>query len=395
MAQSLARRRDARWRSGRRSRGHLAKPGSPARATASPIPSVMTGIDSRAWLVWAVAAMLPALIGRNPILLAELLGIVVVVHTVCSSAGSFPGIQWFVRIAAVFTLIGVIFNVLTVHAGTSVFASLPERWPVIGGDLTLNALAYGVTSGIALFTLVLIGTTVGSLVNWMDLFHALPSRLAPLAVAGSVAWAILPQTTVAFRQIRESQEMRGHHARGMRGLLPLIVPLLAGSLERALATAEALEARGFGASYGPGGRRRGSRIFVPSLMICAMALLISGAFGALTGYARAGALTIAAGIVLFGLTLRIPDGSQIRRTRYRQPVWTLRDGVVSGSALVAAGSTLRASWSTPDTLRFEPYPDLAVPVVDVPLMLALALLIVPALIVPTFVPQSDPDHAPW
>ncbi|MBA2248222.1 MAG: energy-coupling factor transporter transmembrane protein EcfT, partial [Chloroflexia bacterium] len=110
----------------------------------------MSRIDSRAWLLWAGAAMLPALVGRNPVVLLELLAIVVSVHVVWSRAGAFAGVRWFVRIAAAFTLAGVFFNVLTVHAGTTVFARLPERWPVIGGPLTLNALAYGVASGVAL-----------------------------------------------------------------------------------------------------------------------------------------------------------------------------------------------------------------------------------------------------
>ena len=351
----------------------------------------MTQIDSRAWLMWAGAAMLPALIGRNPLILLELLAIVVVVHIVWSSAGGVSGIRWFVRIAAVFTLVSVLFNVLTVHTGTSVFARLPEQWPVVGGPLTLNALAYGLASGIALFTLVLIGTTVGSLLNWMDLFHALPQRLAPIAVAGSVAWAFLPQTAVAFGEIRESQEMRGHRVRGVRSVLPLVVPLLAGAMERALGTAEALEARGFGASAPhrdtartSSGRRLGT------VTIVAMLLLLTGAAGVLSGRAGAGAGALALGASLFLAVILVPDPRDVRRTRYRRPRWTRSATAIASFATASALSTLLASWLVPEALRFEPYPDLESPVANVPLMLALALLLLPALIPPVTYVDANP-----
>lgn len=352
----------------------------------------MTRIDSRAWIAWAGAAMLPALVGRNPFVLAEVLAIAVVVHVVWRSAGTFDGLRWFVRIAAVFTGTGVLFNVLTVHAGTFVFARLPERWPVIGGPLTVNALAYGIASGIALFTLVLVGTTVGSLLNWMDLFHALPHRLAPIAVAGSVAWTFLPQTAVAFGQIRESREMRGHRVQGVRTLLPLIVPLLAGAMDRALTTAEALEARGFGASAPEPEATRTSPVrSLGTVTIVAMLLLVTGAAGVVSGRAGPGAAAIAIGAALFGVVFMAPDPRGIQRTRYRSARWTWKSTAIFAAAAASALSTLLTSWLVPEALRFEPYPDLEVPQANIPLMLTLALLLVPALIPP--VPDADVDEA--
>ena len=335
--------------------------------------------------------MLPALVGRNPFILAELLAIVVVVHIIWSTGGAFGGVRWFVRIAAVFSLAGVLFNVLTVHAGTSVFARLPERWPVIGGSLTWNALTYGITSGIALFTLVLIGTTVGSLLNWMDLLHALPHRLAPIAVAGSVAWTFLPQTAVAFGQIRESQQMRGHRIRGVRSILPLIVPLLAGGMERALATAEALEARGFGASApSPGATRAASGRAVGAVTVVALLLLLTGAAGVLSGRVRAGSGAVAVGVALFTAAFLIPHPDENRRTRYRSPRWTWKATAISAAAIGSALSTLIASWLVPEALQYQPYPDLEIPEANAPLMAAIALLLLPALIPPVAHAGSDP-----
>ena len=79
----------------------------------------------------------------------------------------------------------------------------------------------------------------------------LPERMAALAVAGSVAWSYLPRTTAALVEIREAQMARGYRPRGIRDAAPLVIPLLAGGLERAMITAEALEARAFGAPLAP------------------------------------------------------------------------------------------------------------------------------------------------
>jgi energy-coupling factor transport system permease protein len=48
-----------------------------------------------------------------------------------------------------------------------------------------------------------------------------------------------------FQQIREAQSIRGHRFRGIRDLLPVLMPLLMGSLERAFQLAETMTARGF------------------------------------------------------------------------------------------------------------------------------------------------------
>src|SRR5699024_6734532 len=103
-------------------------------------------------------------------------------------------------------------------------------------------------SGVAIVTLVLIGTTVAAGITWADLMRSMPSRIAPLAVAGSVAWSFLPGAARTFHEIRESQQVRGYRLRGVRDLPPLVVPLLGGALDQSIIMSEALEARGFGAA---------------------------------------------------------------------------------------------------------------------------------------------------
>ncbi len=335
-------------------------------------------LDSRAWLAWGFAAMLPLLVGRNPWLTLEVLIIVLVVRGTWLDRNTAQGNAWFLRIALVMAAISVVFNVLTVHAGDLVIASLPDSWPVIGGDLTWNAVAYGLVSGVTLFGLVLTGITVAALIRWVDLFHLLPPRLAPIAVTGSVAWAFLPQTAIAWTNIREAMTMRGHRFKGARDFPPILVPLLASGLERSLAMAEALEARGFGMPVERQSRQRKGEPFHAGLLIMGLVGLMVSAYCLATGQVAAG---LSAGLIASAAMLllsRISPAQGPRTTRYRELVLRRADWLTIACALVAMGAVVAWTSARPASLQFDTYPTMRIPTVEPLLMAALALLLLPA-----------------
>lgn len=337
-------------------------------------------LDPRAWLAWAGAAMLPLLLGRNPFVLLEVLAIVLAVRAAWSHVASrqLTAWRWFLRLAAVMVLVSVVFNVLTVHAGDDVIVHVSAAVPIIGGPLTLNALVFGVLSGVAIFGLVLTGTTVAALLDWAALMRALPARATPFAVAGSVAWSFLPQTAVAYREIREAQEARGHRLRGVRDLPPLLVPLLAGALERAMTMAEALEARGFGAMAHTASAMSPVRGLLTAGATACAAL---AAFTLATGQPVLGA--VAAGAALAGFVIAWHGGAAgPARTRYRSRRWQRADTIVAGSAAVVAVIAMIRLQMAPAGLLYEPYPALLAPHVDLVLLLGLALLLAPAFLAP-------------
>lgn len=346
--------------------------------------AVTDGVDSRAWILWAVGAMTPVLIGRNPFVICEVLMIVVIVRAAWASRITIMGLSWFLRLGALVLAISIVFNVLTVHAGNLAVLHLPGTWPVIGGAMTVNALVYGCVSAVALFTLLLIGTTTGALLSWMELFRLLPRRLAPIAVAGSVTWAFLPRTATAFRHIREAQTLRGHRVHTVRGVLPLIVPLFAGGLERSLTTAEVLEARGFGASLTQGQESEPASLPVRLGMVISLVALVSGAYCLLAGFGVAAVLLLGtgAGGMFFVLASSAAEGRSSSRSRYREPAWRRRDSVVSGVSVVVIVVVVWKNISAPASLRFDPYPLLTFPHVDLVLMLVLAGLLSPAIFAP-------------
>lgn len=335
--------------------------------------------DVRAWIVWGSSAFLVALLARNPFIVIELGMIALIVRFACVPPERLVGIGWMLRLAPVVLAIGVVFNVLTVRSGDRVLVTLPESWPVINGTLTWNALAYGVVSALALFVLLVVGTTLGALTRWIDLTRILPQRIAPLAVAGSVAWVFLPELSRSFTDIRESMQLRGMPLRGPRTLLPLIVPLLAQGLERAMTTAEVLETRGFG---GSSAKASGGRSGVADLMLVGgLVAMMAGCYDLFTGGRIAWPiLFVVAAVALVTGFVRRPTGD-VRRTRYREASWHWADSLVSlGSTLVAVVFLVR--WTTDrGLLTFDPYPVLAWPQVDLVMMLALPLLAIPAAIV--------------
>lgn len=333
-------------------------------------------LDPRAWLLWALAASLPPLLGRNPWpLAATLLAVIGVRAAWADLAGRGPW-RGLVRLTLVILLLGVLFNGLTVHVGDRVLARLPDGWPLVGGPLTLNALLYGLLGGAATLALVLTGLTLGATLDWAALLRLLPDRMTGLAVAGAIGWGLVPQTITALREIREAQMARGYRPRGVRDVVPLLVPLLAGGLERAFLLAEALEARAFGAPLGairPPSRTR---------MAAGSAGLVAGLVG---GYllavgavapALAGLLAAALGI---GAALREPTADTPRRTRFREPRWGQTERLIalaSGGALLVSVAVLALD---PAAFAYEPYPTLTLPPVNLPLLAGLALLVAPAL----------------
>jgi energy-coupling factor transport system permease protein len=333
-------------------------------------------LDSRVWSIWGICAMVPMLVSRHPLIVLEMLAIVLAVRLVWADR-LVQGWGWIARVAAAFVVVGVVFNALTVRAGNQVLFRIPEEVPLLGGDVTLNAVVYGFVSGVAVLVLVLTGTTVAAGISWSELVRSLPTRVAPLAVAGSVAWSFLPGASRAFVDIRESQASRGHQLRGVQDVPQLVVPLIEGGMERALSMAEALEARGFGASPGVGDLQRGQGW----ASIALIGGLVTGAYGLAMG--RVVASTGGFAMAMLAVTMMARGGKPtVTRERYRNISLSVADRVVALSSLAAAAGFLWRQTAIGVASAFNPYPNLSMPALDLGMILMLALLLVPAGIAP-------------
>jgi energy-coupling factor transport system permease protein len=335
------------------------------------------------WVVWLVAAVVPAFTLRNPLYLVLVLAASWLVYFSLGRT-SVVGRSWgsFARIGLLFFLLAIPFNALSIHAGQIVLFRLPEGWPIVGGPITLEAVVAGAVSGLALLTILVVFATFNSVVDHYQLLRATPAFLFQAGVVISIAITFVPQMVISAREIRESQRIRGHRFRGLRDLLPLVMPLLASALERAIQLAETLEARGFGSAVDPASRRQAilAQVGILAGLLCLLAGLFTMAY---FPTARAVGWLLAGLGVVGMLAVFHYQGRRVRQTRYRRPRWQRRDLVVIAACALALALFLAARLAIPGALSYSPYPPGSLLPPFHPLAGAgLLLLAVPALAAP-------------
>jgi hypothetical protein len=145
-------------------------------------------------------------------------------------------------------------------------------------------------------------------------------------------------------------------------------------------TAEALEARAFGAPLGGEAQSSTWRLFTLLIGLTAMA---TGAYVLILGSLPAGAVLLAAGaLCLVASVVHRPAPQDKRRTRYREPVWEQAEWAVAVASLILLVAQVVLLARDPGAFHYEPYPSIDVPSVHLPLLALLALLLTPAAVRP-------------
>jgi energy-coupling factor transport system permease protein len=118
--------------------------------------------------------------------------------------------------------------------------------PVLGHlDITREELRIGLFQGLRLTAVALAFAVYALLLDHDRLVGSVPfARRSVLAMA--LATRLVPTLERDAGGLVEALRGRGVEVTGARGRARLLAPLLAGSLERALNLAEAMEARGYG-----------------------------------------------------------------------------------------------------------------------------------------------------
>lgn len=321
------------------------------------------------WLLWALAALVGASLTRHPLHLTLL---TCTVWAVSAAHGH----RLPLRMTLLLVGFGALWNVASVRQGQTALFRLPETWLLLGGAYTLEALAYGALQGWAVAVIVAAAGLLTAELSPRDVARLAPPALYEVGLMLSVALAFLPQGRETLAEIRQAQAVRGHRVRGVRDLLPLLLPLLIAALERALALAEAMEARGFTA-----GREQASggfRGLAVGALLCGLAGIGAQMAGLSPGWS--GGLW-AGGGALAWLALRRARPAQMRtvyRPRRLSPaVW----GVSGGALLALAGWSALAAFA-PDALAYTVYPRLSAPGFEAWAAIPSLLLALPAVISP-------------
>ncbi|MFD5521236.1 CbiQ family ECF transporter T component [Streptomyces sp. NPDC127066] len=332
-----------------------------------------------AWWVWALGLGTAASRTTNPLLLALLMavaGFVVATHrTDAPWARSYTA---FVRLAAAVLVIRLAFAVFlgSPIPGTHVIVTLPEvplpHWAQgvrIGGRVTAEGLLFALYDGLKLAALLVCVGAANALANPARLLKSLPGALYEAGVAVVVALTFAPHLIADVQRLRAARRLRGRPDRGLRGLLHVGLPVLEGALERSVALAAAMDARGYGrTAQVPAAVRRttGTLTLGGLLGVCA------GTYGLLTAAGDSYGLPVllaGLGAALGGLWL---GGRRTPRTRYRPDLWGVRAWLVAGSGVAVAALMIVAASQDPAALRPGVVP-LVAP--DLPLLPAAAILL--------------------
>ncbi len=333
----------------------------------------MKTFDARAWVVWVIAAAVIIMTTRNPLYSVMLLLIIRIVHKVCALPGTGTEIP-LLRIGVAILIFTTLFNGLTLHIGNTVLFAFPLSWPWVGGPITLEAAVFGMNTGFVLLNLLMIFSAFNEVVSINDLVRLMPRALQDLGVVLLIGITYIPETTRQLKRIREAQAIRGHHLRGIRDWRPIVIPLLIGSLERAMGLAEAMVSRGYGATV---------NTHQPLAIQFGLAF---GLLAALSGWVLTfwsswlGWALLATGVVLIlWLTFKLSRRSPY--TRYRSRKWTKKETIlVAGSILPLLFLFLPLLFVDRTTLIYQPIPSLKIPGFDLFIGLSLTGLLMPALI---------------
>ncbi|MFE2376244.1 energy-coupling factor transporter transmembrane component T [Streptomyces sp. NPDC059398] len=367
-------------------------------------PAVGRGnaLHAGAWWLWALGLATAASRTTNPLLLGLLVGVAgYVVAARRTDAPWARSYGTFVRLGLFVIGIRLLFSVVlgSPVPGSHPLFTLPEvplpHWAQgvrIGGRVTAEQLVFAAYDGAKLATLLICVGAANALANPARLLKSLPGALYEVGVAVVVAMTFAPNMVADVVRLRTARRLRGRPTGGIRAVLQIGLPVLEGALERSVAVAASMDARGYGrtAQVPPAVRHTTTVLTLGGLLgVCAGTYGLLAAEGASYGLPVLGVGLLAA---LAGLRL---GGRRSVRTRYRPDRWGPRAWLVAGSGVAVAALMIWAGGRDPAALHPGVVP-LVAPVL--PLWPAAAVLVglVPAFVAPVPVPVrvSAPRSVP-
>jgi energy-coupling factor transport system permease protein len=179
------------------------------RRLASPLHATRASVGA----AWTLALIVAALVCEDPIVLAMLAGAIV-----CAGACAGVGRQLLrsLRMATIVALPIVLVNVLVSRDGLTVFVRLGDLGPFGQGNLTVEALVFGLVIALKV-TLLMLATTLGSLaVDPDELLRGVRRLSFRSALTASLATRMIPVLATDARRLAEAQRTRhpsGSHRR--------------------------------------------------------------------------------------------------------------------------------------------------------------------------------------
>ena len=294
-------------------------------------------------------------------------------------ARAFPAL---VVLSLVFVVVKVTINGLTVHAGGPGLLTLPSLtvpawlggYPV-GGTVETAVVLRAAVEGFVVVGVVAAFGAFNAVVSHYELVQMAPRAFHEPGLVVVVALAFVPSVVSSALAVREADRARTGGVVVRRGrIVRLAVPVLERGMEKALALAESMDARGFG--------RAAAAVPERVAAWCGFAALgaLAAAFLALVSEARdvglaLGGLALALLVAAVAAASRASTRTRYRPRRPRRADWLVMAACVAAPVLLAY---LRAATAAP--LVWDPATPLRPPGFAPLAGVAFALLVAPALV---------------
>lgn len=203
-------------------------------------------MNPRAILIWSLSTLVAVVADVNPITRILLLLAALNVSFAIRSPDS--GSLRSLRFVAFGGLVAFLISALLDHSGTHVLARLPHGIPGIGGNLTLEACAFGLVTACGLAAALIAAMPLATALEPLDIVDCLPRQLQRTGAIVSLGLGLIPRVAKASAAITEAQTMRGYAPRKLRRAGDVVVPTILAAVEDSFVVAQAMEARGFGAT---------------------------------------------------------------------------------------------------------------------------------------------------
>ena len=293
----------------------------------------------------------------NPLLLAAIVAVVAFVVAARRQptpwARSFGS---FFKLALVLIAFRVVMQVLFgQRIGTTVLFTLPSvQLPdfaagvVIGGPVTLELLVDALYTSMRLAAVLVCFGAVNALCSPYRLLRAMPAALYEAGVVVTVSLSFAPQLVMAIARVREARRLRGRPTTGLRGIRGMALPVLEDALERSVALAASMDARGYGRR---GDLSRRSSVIAAVATVVGMMALCVGVYALLDVAAppvlRLPMLAIGSASVAVALIAR---GRHTRRSRFQPDTWGGPEWVISLTGVAVVGAFIVAARVDPGGL---------------------------------------------
>lgn len=301
-----------------------------------------------AWWIWALGLATFASLVTNPFLLLLIIGVASAVVRVRRSHEPWgASFRLYLALALLIVVVRVGFRILLgsdPQPGDYLLFSLPRiplpHW-VLGiqmlGPVTLQAILGGLYDGLRLAAIVVCVGAANALANPKRLLKSLPPAFYEIGTTLVISISVMPQLAESVGRVRRARELRGVAGGRIARLRGILVPVLEDALERSMALAAGMDARGYGRN---GTASTSQRRVTGALLLGALVGVGVGCYGVLDETSPRWMSTPA---IVLGVVLAVAGfwsaGRRVQRSRYRPDRWRPEEiAVAFTGVLVAAGA---------------------------------------------------------